>query len=201
VASLALIAHEQGDQIGLAAYDAELRAYLPARGRADQLHRLLAELDRLRPAGRTDAAGTLRFIGDALPPRGMVVLVSDLLHPLDEMTAHLRSLRARRHDLLVLQISDPAEQTFPFERPLTLSDSEDGRQQYTVPQAVRQQYLENRALHFEQIARQCLAAEIDIEEFTCIEPLDRALHRFLHRRTRLLHATGRQQRPAAPGGR
>ena len=200
-ASLALLAREQGDLIGFAAYDAELRAYLPARPHRDQLRRILVELDGLRPNGGTEAEEALRFVGDVLPARGMVVLISDLLHPIDEMVAHLRSLRARRHDVLVLQISDPAEQTFPFERAITLTDAEDGREQYTVPQAARQQYLENRTRHFERIGRECLAAEIDIEEFTCAEPLDRALHRFLHRRNHLLHAASRRQgRPLSGRG-
>jgi|APSaa5957512622_1039677.scaffolds.fasta_scaffold08581_2 uncharacterized protein (DUF58 family) len=200
-ASLALLASQQGDQVGFAAYDTELRAYLPPRAHSGQLQRMLAELDGLRPSGSTDAEEALRFIGDALPAHGMIVLISDLLHPIDAMIGHLRSLRARRHDVLVLQISDPAEQTFPFQRALTLADAEDGREQYTVPQAVRQQYLDNRAHHFDRIAGECLAAEIDIEEFSCAEPLDRALHRFLHRRSRLLHTASRRQgRPLSGRG-
>ena len=189
-ACLATLACEQRDQVSLAAYHSELCAYVPGRARGGQLHRILAALDQLRPAGPTDADRALRFVGDMLPSRGMVVLISDLLHPLDATLAHLRSLRARRHDVLVLQISDPAEQTFPFDRALTLVDSEDGREQYAVPQDVRQEYLANRTRHFDRIKGECLSAAIDCEEFTCTEPLDRALHRFLRRRQRALPAAG-----------
>ena len=105
---------------------------------------------------------------------------------LDEVLNHLRSLRARRHSVLVLQISDPAEQTFPFDRALTLADAEDNREQFVVPAAVREQYLENRRQHFAHVHSECLASEIDIDEFSCSQPLDQALHRFLHRRNRAI---------------
>ena len=131
-------------------------------------------------------------MGDVLPARGMVVLIGDLLHPADEMILHLRSLRAQRHDVLVLQVSDPAEQTFPFDRSVTLVDAEDSREQFAVPEEVREAYLENRRRHFDAIREACLSAEIDIEEFACSEPLDMALHRFLHRRNDGLIAPSRR---------
>ena len=84
--------------------------------------------------------------------------------------------------MLVLQVSDPAEQTFPFDRSVTLVDAEDSREQFAVPEEVREAYLDNRRRHFDAIREACLSAEIDIEEFACSEPLDMALHRFLHRR-------------------
>ena len=55
-----------------------------------------------------------------------------------------------------------------------------------MPSAVRAQYLANRDNHFAEVRRACLAAEIDIEEFSCDEPLDRALQRFLFRRSHAL---------------
>ncbi|NUN15162.1 MAG: hypothetical protein HUU55_16155 [Myxococcales bacterium] len=157
------------------------------------MHRILIALHKLTPEGqKTNTAGILQAMGDMLPARGMVVLISDLLHPIDDMIGHLRSLRAQRHDVLVFQISDPAEQTFPFDRTITLVDAEDGREQFAVPDAVRAGYLENRKRHFDAIRQACLSSEIDTDEFVCSEPLDRALHQFLHRRNRALLTTSRR---------
>jgi len=136
-------------------------------------------------------------MGDMLPSRGMVVLISDLLQPSDEMIAHLRSLRAQRHDVLVLQVSDPAEQTFPFDRSITLVEAESGREQFAVPEDVRDAYLANRTRHFDAIREACLAAEVDVEEFTCTEPLDEALHQFLNRRSHGLVTSSRRSRGGA----
>ncbi len=194
VACLATLAFEQRDEVGFAAFAAELEAYIPGRARADHLHRLLAAMANARAQGGTDTESALRFAGDALPARGMVVLVSDLLFPLENVVRQLRSLRARRHDVLVLQISDRAERDFPFERAVTLRDAEEGRELFVVPSAVRAQYLQNRDHHFAEIRRACLAAEIDIAEFSCDEPLDAALQRFLFRRSHALLASSRRSR-------
>jgi uncharacterized protein (DUF58 family) len=192
-ASLVMLMSGQRDTVGFAAYHHDLCLHIPARAQADQVQRILVEIDNLVPAGQTDTASALQFMGDALSPRGMVVLISDLLHPVEEMIAHLRSLRAQRHDLMVLQISDPAERNFPFDRSVTLVDAEEGREQFTVPEAAREAYLENRKQHFEAIRKACLAGEIDVEEFMCTEPLDRALHHLIHRRTHALFTSSRRR--------
>lgn len=193
-ACLVMMMSDQHDVVGFAAYHHELANHIPARRQAGQLHRLLLAIDGSDPAGAdTDTARVLQFMGDVLPARGMVILIADLLHPIDDMLGHLRSLRAQRHDVLVLQISDPAEQTFPFDRSITLVDAEGGGEQFAVPDDVRDVYLENRARHFDAIREACLASEIDIEEFVCSEPLDRALHHFMNRRNHGLLTTSRRQ--------
>lgn len=181
-ACLAMLLEQQRDTAGFIGYHAKLEAMVPARRHPHQLRTILTSIAGLPSAGATDTAAALQYIGDILPPRGMVVLISDLLHPLEGMLEHLRTLRARRHDMLVLQVSDPAEQTFPFEQSITLVDRESGREQFAIPSGVREQYLENRTRHFDAIRRACLASEIDIEEFTTSEPLDRALHHFMRKR-------------------
>lgn len=185
-ASLATLLNRQHDATGLIAYHERLLRHLPPTAGARALRTLLATLDGLEPAGRTDANATLRFLGDVLQPRGMIVLISDLLHPLEEMVEQLKTLRARRHDVLVLQIADPAEQTFPFELSQTFIDVETESEQYAIPEEVREQYLENRRIHFDAIRRECLASEIDYEEIVTSEPLDLALHRYLHHRNHAL---------------
>jgi uncharacterized protein (DUF58 family) len=198
-ACLALMLSRQRDAVGLIAYHHEICVRMPPRVRPNHLRRMMIELENLKPAGETDTAGALRFIGDTLPPRGMIVLISDLLHPLDQTLLHLRSLRARRHDVLVFQITDPAERTFPFDRGVTLQDVEDGREQFIAPEVVRRQYLANRNEHFARIRKECLAEEISIEELTTDEPLDRALHYYLSRRRHALVTASRRSR--AGGGR
>lgn len=199
-ASLAMLLHRQRDAAGLVAYHEQLLTYVPPQAAKHHVRRIMVELDGLKPQGPTDTARALHYLGDVLKPRGLVVLISDLLHPLDEMLEHLRSLRARRHDVIVMQISDPAEQTFPFDHTVTFVDAETGREQYTVPETVRAAYLENRKNHFDRIRAECLAWEIDVTEFTTSEPLDRALHFFLNHRNHALIRSS-QRAVARTGGR
>jgi uncharacterized protein (DUF58 family) len=183
-ACLAMLLQRQRDSFGLIAYHREILDYVPPRSGNLHLRRIFVELEGIAAKHSTDTAGALAYLGDVLRPRGMVILVSDLLHPVEEVVHQLKSLRARRQDVIVIQVSDPAERMFPFDESATLVDAESGQEQFAVPDAVREQYLENRRNHFETIRRECLAAEIDIEEFSTDEPLDRALHFFLHNRNR-----------------
>lgn len=200
-ACLAMILNQQRDATGLVAYHHELVTFLPAQSGKRHLRRILVDLDNLRPEGATDTEGALKSLADVLKPRGLVVLISDMLHPIEGMIEHLKSLRARRHDLLVLQISDPAEQTFPFDKSVTFVDLEGGGERFAVPESVREQYLANRAAHFDRVRAECLASEIDIAEFTTNEPLDRALNHFLHHRAHALMTSGLKRGRVAGGAR
>jgi len=195
-ACLALILTRQKDAVGFIGYHHDLCTYVPPRTSPQHLRRVLVEIENLHPAGTTDTARALHYVGDVIRPRGMVVLISDLLHPVDETIDHMKSLRAKRHELIVMQISDPAEQTFPFDHTATFVDVEDADERFAVPQLVREEYLDNRRRHFDLIRRECLASEIDHEEFTTTESLDRALHHFVQRRNRVLvRSSLRRNRP------
>lgn len=198
-ACLAMILHRQRDQAGFVAYHNELLTYLPPRGTRAHRQRLFTELAQLESAGQTDTAAALHYLGDVLAPRGMVVLISDLLQPLDEVRTQLRTLRARRHDVVVFQITDPAERTFPFDATATFVDAESGAEQYAVPDSVREAYLENRSRHFDVIQAECAAHEIQYLEVGTDEPLDRALQLFLNHRRHALMTSSRSRQPA-PGG-
>lgn len=198
-ACLTMLLHKQNDSFGLVTYHHDVFMHLHPKSNIQQLYNVLTALDTLEPQGKTDTDKSLAYLGNVLKPRGMVVLISDLLHPLDEMLKHLKSLRARRHDVLVLQIADEAEQTFPFDRTVTLVDAESSNEQYVVPDSVRKEYLENRRNHFSTIQRECRAAEIDIVEFVTKEPLDRALHHFLYRRNNALYTSSVNKNMAAGG--
>ena len=199
VACLATILQQQHDAAGFIAYHHEILRYVPPGMSANRMRQIFVELDGIRAEGHSDTVGALHYLGDVIRPRGIVVLVSDLLHPLEEMVGHLKSLRARRHDVIVMQISDPAEQTFPFDRTQTFIDAESGREQFAVPETIREQYLENRRNHFDAIRRECLASEIDIVEFTTTEPLEKALYYFLRQRDRTLYTASATGRNVAAG--
>ena len=194
-ASLIRLSDAQGDAVGFAAYQHDLTAYLPPRRGSGWTHRLLVELARQAPHGETDTTATLRFVGDALPGSGLIILISDLLHPIDTALQHLRLLRGHRHDVLVLQISDEAECTFSFDRAVVLADLEDGNERYAVPDAVRDAYLTNRRRHFDTIRQACLTSEIDYAEFVTHDPLQDALRHYLvHRRNAILTRSRRRTR-------
>lgn len=200
-ASLAAMLTQQRDAVGFIAFHETMKTYIPPRGDASHLRRILVELQSLAPEKPTNAGTVLEFLGDVIKPRGMVILISDLLQPAAEVVRQLKSLRARRHDVAVFQISDPAEQEFPFELSQTFVDAEDGEEQFAIPEMVRREYLENRRTHFGEIRRQCHEAEITYDEFTTREPLARALHEWLRHRSRALKTSGMKSSKRTGRGR
>lgn len=75
-------------------------------------HRLsLMELVQLYLHGDTPRIGDLA----ALPfPRGPVILISDFWQDVGDTMTTIRLLRARKHDVSLLQIADPAELALPY---------------------------------------------------------------------------------------
>ena len=199
-AALIMILKAQGDAVGLIAYHRELVLNIPPSNRRRQMHHLFAELAKLKPADRTETPRALQFLGDILRPRGMVILISDLLHPLSETLHHLTSLRARRHDVLIMRISDPHEASFPFEQSLTLIDAEAGAERFVIPEAIRQTYRQNRDAHFQTLADHARGEEIDLLECVTSTPFDRALRHFLNHRGKAPRTKGYTRTKGAAGG-
>jgi len=60
--------------------------------------------------------------------RGLIILISDLLAPIDTLKTRLGYLRSRGHDVSSLRVLDPAEVKFTFQAPAMFHDVESGRE-------------------------------------------------------------------------
>jgi uncharacterized protein (DUF58 family) len=199
-ACLSMLLFRQNDEMGLIAFDEKLQTFLPPRNNPQHLRRILTDITNAQAQQGTAISSALKQAADTLPHRGLVILISDLLSPVEELLPPIKQLSARRHDVVILQITDLAEQDFPFQKSATFIDPESGRELFVVPDHVREEYHNNRNLHFETIRKECLSAEIDIQEFLTNQPLDYALRYFLHHRNRALLSSSARRSHAAGGG-
>ncbi|MBD3265269.1 DUF58 domain-containing protein [bacterium] len=199
-ACLAMLLIQQNDETGLITFHESVDTFIPPRTHAKHLSRILVALNNAEVQGQTDVVTALKFIGDFFTHRGMIILISDFLSPLDTILPYIKQLRTQQHDLLLLQIADPAEQTFDFKKSATFIDTESQKELFVVPDYAREEYLANRHRHFEALHRECATFEIAMDEFTITQPFDRALHFFLQQRNRLLTSTG-VRRSSSTGGR
>ena len=194
-ATLAYFLSSQHDAVGLMTFDEEISEYLPPRYRPGHLHRLMLALDKPLSGKATDLAAPLEQIAATVSKRGLVVLLSDLLTPIDTLQTRLGYLRLRGHEVIVLRVLDPREQDFAFERPAMFSDLESKRDLYVDPAAVRREYLERFRAHAAAIRRACNGLAIDLYEMTVDRPLELVLLDFLNARLR----RGRQIVRRGPG--
>src|SRR6187551_1483780 len=98
-ATLGYFLAQQGDAIGLLTFDEKVREYLPARHRPGHLRHLMLALEKPAAGAATDLAAPLRRIAELTQKRGLIVLLTDLLAPIDSLEAPLALLTAARHEV------------------------------------------------------------------------------------------------------
>lgn len=174
----------QRDAVGLARFSAEIDHYIPARYRAGHWRRILVALESACTGQTTDLAKPLEEVAERLTKRGMLVLISDLLAPLEKVELSLGCLAARGQEVLVFQVLDPAELHFDFVDPELFEDLETGRKLYIDPYTVRQQYRERLQRHLDSIVGLCGRLGVTYRRLTTDTPMGDALGEFLRSRLR-----------------
>ena len=196
-ATIAYFLSLQRDGVGLITFDAAIQEFLSARFRPGHLHRLMMALERAPAGTATDLVAPLEQIAQSASKRGLVVLLSDLLAPLESVETRLGYLRSRGHEVVVMRVLDPAEIDFPFQDAALFQDVESGRELYGDPQLARDRYRQRFAEHAAGLSKACNKRGISLVELRTDQPLERALYDFLS--TRL--SRGRQASRRQTGGR
>ncbi len=181
-ATLAYFLAGQRDAVGLVTFAEQIGEYLPARYRPGHIRRLMLALEQPVEGRATDVVAPLQRLAELVTKRGLVVLISDLLAPIDRLESHLGGLVSQWHEVIVFHVFDPAELSFEFEQPALFEDVESGRQLYVDPSAARKTYLDGLAKHNEKVQSVCSKLGIDYHKLATDRPLDIALSDFLRAR-------------------
>jgi uncharacterized protein (DUF58 family) len=183
-ASLAYLMNRQRDATGLITFDDRIVFRLPAAARPGHLHALLVALERITAGQRSDLGRPLHQLAEALVKRSMVVLVSDLLDEPEPIIKGLKHLRFRGSDVIVFQVLDPHELTFPFKGAARFRDLESDQQVTAEPSSIRTTYLRELAGLTLRYDRELRGAGIDYVQLDTSQPLDFALLAYLAARSR-----------------
>lgn len=178
-ASLGYFLSKQGDATGLLSFDSGIRDFLPARKRPGHLHQLMLMLDKPASGKQTDLKTPLRRIAEVIRKRGLIVLLSDLLAPIETFENELSQLRAFGHEVIVFQVLDPQELDFKFSNSAQFEDMETGATLYVDPEKARGKYLAALGAHQQRLRDLCVSRGIAHHVLRTDEPLETALFRFL----------------------
>lgn len=189
---------QQRDAVGVAVFDEHVQEVVPPRFRTGQLHRLLTVLETPVGGKKTDLATPLEDLARTVSKRGMVVVLSDFLTPLDTFDQPLRQLRTHGHDVVLFRVLDRTESTFSFNDPSLFYDVESNRELYVDPNTMREQYLERFAKHEAELIDLAGKVGADLTTVHTDQPMDVILHDFLM--TRRHHGRQVQRRGQMAGG-
>ena len=183
-ATLAWFLHAQGDAVGLLKFDEVLRDYLPARHRTGHLRALMHSLEKSAASRSTDLHEPLKRIVELVRKRGLMLLVSDFLTPLDHLRSDLSALNACGHELVVFQILDPAELNLGLGEPAMFRDIESERTLFIDPERARKDYQRRLQTHCAHLRSVCQHLGVSYHRLTTDRPLELALFDFLKARMR-----------------
>jgi uncharacterized protein (DUF58 family) len=169
----------QQDAAGVTLVSGDRLHEVPARATATHLQVLLHELESATASGSTDLGRTADHLAEKLPRRSLVCVFSDFFDERADALKRLLALRARRHDVAVFQLVDPAELSFPYDDPTLFLSMEDGARLEVNPREIRDSYLEEFHRFLETTRTACTAADCDYQLVRTDEALDAVALRFL----------------------
>ena len=185
-ATLAYLMMVQHDAFGLIVYGDRPRLNVPPRQGRGHLRAVLEQLENVQPQGRTDLPHTFHELAETMKRRALVVVLSDLFGGTGSSTQDLMDalghFRHKKHEVVVLQILDQAELTFPFRDAGRIEDLETRLTIDSDAEAIRNHYLRQLNAHLDSIRRGCLAREIGYAMADTTEPFDLFLGTYLTRR-------------------
>jgi uncharacterized protein (DUF58 family) len=162
-ASIAYLLASQQDLVGLTVFDTDIRLDIPQGNGPSHLNEIFQQLEKISPSKKTNVADTLHHLANKIPRRGLVILISDLLDDPDKILLALQHLKHARHQMIVLQVLDPAELDLAKmgNRPVTFEDMEDDSRLQIDPAQIREDYNREMQTFLEQIKRRCSQFRID----------------------------------------
>jgi uncharacterized protein (DUF58 family) len=130
----------------------------------------------------TNLAAPFEQISRTVTKRGLVVLISDLLAPVDTLSQHLGYLRMRGHEVIVIRVLDESERELKLDKPAMFHDMESGRDLYIDPETARTQYLQKFTEHENSIIKMCANYGIDFTPVVTSQAMELVLFDFIRSR-------------------
>lgn len=123
-ATLAFSTIQNNDKIGVIFFSDRIEKFIPPqKGRKHVLHIIRELIDFEPESNRTDIAGALRYLTNAIRKRSTAFIISDFLD--DGFDKELQ-IANRKHDIAALQVYDVRETELPDVGLIKLKDAETG---------------------------------------------------------------------------
>lgn len=177
IAALAWLSQHQGDRVGLMTFTDGIAEVIPPSSRHLQL--VLHTLGRSHASGVGQLNASLTSIAHLTPRAGIIVLVTDCYEDPQVIGQAVDVFRARKHDVILFHLIDPAERELPGRAASTFEDAESGVRIPLRPEDLRIKYRTLMDTHRRALSERMTAAGADYVEVDTARPLDHALYSYL----------------------
>jgi uncharacterized protein (DUF58 family) len=183
-ALLAFSAIKNNDRVGAILFTDQIEKFIPPRRGSTHVLRVIRELLYHKPKHRgTNIQCALDHLNLVLNKHAVVFLISDLL---DQGFEQSLKVANRKHDVVIIQIMDPREQSLPDVGILELRDAETGEIVYidTSLASIRDLYEANWHRNRAELARLFQSNRMDHVTIQTAGQYDIPLTRFFEERAR-----------------
>lgn len=184
-ALLALSAVRSRDKVGMLMFSDRIEKHLPLRSGRTHVLRMLRELVATEPQGRkTDLAGTLTQLRQLLKKRTVVFVISDFIEARERWSRALGML-SRRHDVILIDVNDPAESRWTLPGTWNVTDAETlATGTFFASEKFRKEFADIAAQEREALAREAARANAGLISVTCGDDIAQALTRYFDKKHR-----------------
>jgi uncharacterized protein (DUF58 family) len=184
-ATLGYMLFEQKDPFGLVLFDDKVRTALPARSTGGHLRNFFDSLSKAEAGTQTNLGRVMLSVGPRLKRRGIVVIVSDFLSDMEQLTLGLGQLSFMGQDVLLFLVEDPVERDFPFSGSSIMLGPEKEGQVLCDPRDYSAVYQRERLRHHDALRETARRFGYFFEEMPTDGAMDEALGAVLA--ARLVH--------------
>ena len=183
-ASLAYLAVQQGDAVGLSCVADKIVQSIPPKRNPAHLKLLFDTLELAKPSGETKLDVILHEIAETVRQRALVIIISDFFIEPSILRNCFEHLRFRHHDVAAFHLLDPEELSFPFQRPTRFIDLEGGPAIFAEPSEIADRYHKALKGYLDELKQVVLTTAVDYQRIDTAENYESMLTRFLIDRSR-----------------
>ncbi len=185
-ASLAYLAIQQGDAIGLDAFN-ENKIY-KITPKTDRLHfqRFLYELLQINTEGRFASPSQEHLLNNQSGYKELYIFITDMYEEDNEISRIIKQTVSAKNEVLVFHLMAENELKLNYETAFTFEDLESKNHIQSNPIAVRKEYMQFVEIKLAEIKRNILDMGVNYDLCSMNEPMDTLLRSFLLRRKRLI---------------
>jgi len=168
-AVLAFSASANKDRIGVILFSDKIEKYIPPKKGKSHILRIIRELIHTAPTGKsTDINGALKFFSKMVKKKSTAFLLSDFRASNYQDAIKVAS---RKHDLIALMFSDPAEQKLPNIGLAKFNDLESGTSKWinTSLKSVRNKYNQKQVDFDSELRETFRKSNVDYAEISTEE--------------------------------